>query len=105
MRWRVRDALNGQEKHRKTMEYVGCDAEALREYLESKFLDGMTWENKHEFHIDHIRPCASFDLDNEVERHKCFHYTNLQPLWAADNLSKGATVGDYDTEWTDYGWR
>ena len=70
------------------MEYVGCDAETLRKHLESQFLPLMTWENQGEWHIDHRKPCASFDLSIESERHKCFHYTNLQPLWGPDNMSK-----------------
>jgi len=49
----------------------------------------MTWENHGEWHIDHIKPCSLFNLLNEDEQKKCFHYTNLQPLWASENLSKG----------------
>jgi hypothetical protein len=51
----------------------------------------MNWSNYglHGWHIDHIRPCASFDLSKSEEQRKCFHYTNLQPLWAKENLSKG----------------
>ena len=59
-------------------------------YLDAKFTDGMSWENHGEWHIDHILPCASFNLLIEDEQRKCFHYTNLQPLWAKDNLSKAA---------------
>ena len=54
----------------------------------------MTWENHGEWHIDHIKPCASFNLLNEDEQKKCFHYTNLQPLWASENLSKGCKYVD-----------
>ena len=51
----------------------------------------MAWDNWGKFgrHIDHIRPCASFDLTDPVEQRKCFHFSNLQPLWAYDNHVKG----------------
>jgi hypothetical protein len=89
MRKRVYSALKHASKALHTMEYVGCSAVFLREHIENQFTEGMTWENQGKWHIDHIRPCASFDLSKEEERHKCFHYTNLQPLWAHDNLVKG----------------
>jgi len=51
----------------------------------------MTWSNYGKgWHIDHIKPCASFDLSNPEQQKICFHYTNLQPLWAIDNIKKGA---------------
>ena len=64
--------------------------EELKIHIEGKFVEGMTWENHGSWHLDHVRPCCSFDLKNEEEQKKCFHYTNLQPLWAVENLSKQA---------------
>tara|TARA_R110000764_G_C10840227_1_gene364007 strand:- start:58 stop:672 length:615 start_codon:yes stop_codon:yes gene_type:complete len=88
--WRAVRNVGG-EKSQKSMELTGCDKEALMAHLESQFAEGMSWDNYglHGWHIDHIRPCASFDLTLDEEQRKCFHYTNLQPLWAKDNLSKG----------------
>lgn len=89
LRHRVWSALVGVLKSDRTFNLIGCDIEFLKQYLESKFQPGMTWENYGDWHIDHIIPCASFDLIKEEEQRKCFHYTNLQPLWQTDNLSKG----------------
>ena len=69
----------------------------LKQYLEKQFTKGMSWDNYGNpngdhtscWHIDHIKPCASFDLTQEDQQKECFHYTNLQPLWAIDNLKKG----------------
>ena len=73
---------------------LGCTVEELKTYIENQFEDGMTWENwRHDgWHLDHIIPCSSFDLTKKKEQKKCFHYTNLQPLWAEDNLSKGSKL-------------
>ena len=62
----------------------------LKLHLENQFVDGMNWNNygKNGWHIDHIKPCASFDLTDPKQQKICFHYTNLQPLWAIDNLIK-----------------
>jgi hypothetical protein len=73
---------------------LGCSVSFLKGFLEAKFTEGMTWQNHGEWHIDHIKPCASFNLLDEEEQKKCFHYTNLQPLWAAENLSKGCKYID-----------
>jgi len=91
MRSRVRAAIksgNG-EKAELTMNLIGCTVEQLRTFLEADFEEGMTLENYGEWHIDHIRPCASFNLEDPEEQKKCFHWTNLQPLWALDNIKKG----------------
>jgi len=71
---------------------LGCSISELKAHLESKFQPGMTWENwsRHGWHIDHIIPLSKFILQNEEHLKKACNYTNLQPLWAHDNLSKGA---------------
>jgi hypothetical protein len=94
LRTRINHALNGNLKSEPTLKLLGCTIEFLKSHLESKFRPGMTWENHTKFgwHIDHIRPCASFDLTIPKEQQKCFHYSNLQPFWAKDNLSKGSKI-------------
>jgi hypothetical protein len=91
LRSRLYHALKNQKADKKyrTKQLTGCELSFLKGYLEAKFTEGMSWENRGEWHIDHIKPCCSFDLKEEEEQKKCFHYTNLQPLWAAENLSKG----------------
>jgi hypothetical protein len=92
LRSRIRQAIMNQNanKANKTVALLGCSTLYLKTYLELLFLPGMSWENYGEWHIDHIKPCASFDLTKKEEQLMCFHYTNLQPLWALDNISKGA---------------
>ena len=94
LRTRIRHAINSQNvsKNNRTPELVGCSVIEIKKYLEEKFTEGMTWENYGEWHIDHIRPCSSFNLEDPEEQKRCFHWTNLQPLWAKDNLSKGARL-------------
>ena len=90
LRGRLLQALNGVVKTKHTMKFVGCNMDQLRMHLSSQFKDGMTWNNygRKGWHIDHITSCASFDLTNPNEQKKCFHYTNLQPLWWLDNCKK-----------------
>jgi len=89
LRSRVSNAINnkGYSKTCKTSEIIGCSWDFLRDYLESKFVDGMSWSNRSLWHIDHIIPIAS--TKSEEELIKLNHYTNLQPLWAEDNMKKG----------------
>ena len=76
-----------------TLTLLGVDnIDTVLKYLESKFETWMNWDNHGEWHIDHIKPCASFDLKCPVQQLACFHYTNLQPLKAIDNLKKGAKI-------------
>ena len=69
---------------------VGCSVEFLRRYIEGKFEAGMSWDNYGEWHVDHIRPCASFDLSDKEQVIQCFNWRNLQPMWASENIIKGA---------------
>ena len=88
-RSRVRAILKNN-KNCKTHELLGCSFEELKAHLESKFVTGMGWHNMGEWHIDHIVPLAVFDLSTEENQFLAFNYKNLQPLWAKDNLKKGA---------------
>jgi hypothetical protein len=93
IRVRVRKFLKSKKisKNNKTLDIVGCNPEFLKEYLESKFTDGMSWDKMGvEIHIDHIIPLSSAKNDEEVI--KLCHYTNLQPLWSKENLKKGDRI-------------
>jgi hypothetical protein len=85
---RIWRALKINTKTISTITLIGCTIEQLKQHLEKQFKSGMNWKNYGKWHIDHIRPCASFDLSKSSEQRKCFYYTNLQPLWAEDNLKK-----------------
>lgn len=87
-RTRIYKAVKGIEKSKKTRALIGCSIEELKQHLENQFKDGMSWENYGEWHVDHIRPCSTFNLLNESEMRECFNYKNLQPLWAEENLLK-----------------
>lgn len=73
-------------KRSKFAEYIGCSQEELIKHFESKFTEGMNWENQGEWHIDHIKPMDSATCEEDM--YKLCHYTNLQPLWALDNIKK-----------------
>ena len=92
LRKRIYNALKQKVKSKRTMELLGCTIEELWTNIESQFKKGMTRENHGQWHIDHVKPCASFDLTDPKQQEQCFHYSNLQPLWALENLSKGAKI-------------
>jgi hypothetical protein len=80
-------------KQQTTAAMLGCSIASFRMYLESKFEPGMSWENYgYGWHVDHIMPCAIFDLTKPDHQKRCFHFSNLQPLWANDNLTKRCSV-------------
>ncbi len=90
LRSRLHMAIKGSAKTGSAVRDLGCSIPELKLYLEKQFKPGMTWENRSKagWHIDHIMPLASFDLTNRDELLKAVHYTNLQPLWAEENIKK-----------------
>jgi hypothetical protein len=94
MRSRINIYLKSRKiyKTNKTFEIVGCTPEFLKEHLEKQFKEGMSWENYglYGWHIDHIIPLSSSKTEEKI--HQLSHYTNLQPLWAEDNLKKGNKI-------------
>jgi len=90
IRNRINIALKRNYKKGKTFDLLGCSISELKYHLQKQFKKGMNWNNYgfYGWHIDHIKPCCSFDLSKAREQHKCFHYSNLQPLWAKDNHKK-----------------
>ena len=93
IRTRINKVIKNNTKCKKTLDLLGIpNVKFLKKYLESKFKPGMSWKKRGLIHIDHIIPCASFDLTDPKQQAICFHYTNLQPLWAKENLIKGAKL-------------
>jgi hypothetical protein len=92
LRARIHQALKSRKPpSERTMKSTGCTIQFLKGWLESRFLPGMSWDNygNHGWHVDHVIPCNAFDLNDPAQALQCFHYSNLQPLWAKDNLQKG----------------
>jgi hypothetical protein len=77
-------------KKNKTFDIIGCTPQFLKEHLEVQFVDGMCWDNRDKWHIDHIIPLSSANTEDEL--YKLCHYSNLQPLWAEDNLKKSNKI-------------
>ena len=92
LRTRMWKAVKRNQRAGSVVRDLGCTINELKAHLESKFQQGMTWGNWafDGWHIDHIKPLASFDLTDREQFKEACHYTNLQPLWAEENLSKGA---------------
>ena len=94
IRERTKDYLNykGDNPNKTIKDVIGCEPYFLKEYLENKFTEGMSWDNYgfYGWHIDHIIPLSS--AKNEEEIYKLCHYTNLQPLWSTENLKKGSKL-------------
>ena len=93
LRGRLSCALKRNQKAGSAIADLGCTIPELKKHLESKFQTGMTWDNRgKEWHIDHVIPLARFNLQDRQQFLVACHYTNLQPLWARDNIVKGKSV-------------
>jgi hypothetical protein len=92
MRSRLLSFLKTQNitKKNKTFEIIGCTPQELKEHIEKQFTEGMSWDNRNKWHIDHIIPLCSAKTEEEI--YKLCHFTNLQPLWVEDNLKKGSKI-------------
>lgn len=93
LRSRMSLAIVRNQKSGSAISDLGCSIIDFKNYIESKFQPGMTWDNHGEWHLDHIKPLVSFDLSVREEFLKAAHFTNYQPLWAIDNLKKGSSLG------------
>lgn len=91
LRGRISGLVRGKVKTSTSMKLIGCTVDQFRAHIEKQFLPGMTWENygRNGWTIDHVIPCAQFDLSIPDSQKICFNYTNLQPLWHSDNIKKG----------------
>lgn len=96
IRTRINKVIKRHSRLGSAIKDSGCSVDFLKTYIESKFTVGMNWTNwgNNGWHLDHIIPLCSFNLENREEFLKAVHYTNLQPLWAKDNLRKGAKLID-----------
>jgi hypothetical protein len=81
---------NSITKRSETFKVIGCTPQELKIHLEQKFINGMSWDNQGEWHIDHIIPLSSAQTEEEL--YKLCHFTNLQPMWALDNIKKGSKI-------------
>jgi len=90
LRRRLNHALKGNDKTNSTMKLLGCSISDFKKHIESLFKPWMAWGNYGKWNIDHIIPCAAFDLSIPEQQQKCFHYSNLQPLDAIENIKKGS---------------
>lgn len=98
LRCRLHWLLKNKTKASSTLDLLGCSLSEFISHLEKRFTEGMSWDNygnpngdhSNCWHIDHIKPCCSFDLTREEEQRLCFHYSNMQPLWGIDNIKKGS---------------
>ena len=77
--------------------YLGCTIKELKIHIEKQFKEGMSWDNwgNNGWNIDHIKAISNFNLNDNDEAKKCFHYTNLQPLWFKENIRKYHTYDKY----------
>jgi len=88
LRNRLGCAITSRAKNGSAVKDLGCTIDEFIVYISERFEPGMTWDNWGDWHLDHIIPLSHFDLSDRKQLKQACHYTNMQPLWAADNLSK-----------------
>lgn len=88
-------SVQGAKKSARGNRLLGCPLADFKRHIELLFWPGMSWNNRAEWCLDHVRPCNSFDLLQPQDQQACFHYSNYQPLWGDDNARKGARL-----DWT-----
>ena len=98
LRVRMTKALDGKLKHDHTVALLGCSIEYFKGYIAGMFRTGMRWGKRGSFEIDHIIPLKAFDLTDEFQQRKAFHYTNTQPLYEWENRRKAAKFDPDDLE-------
>lgn len=101
---RVRNSLNhriseslksmNNKKTNKTKQYIGCEISFFRTWIQYQFQQNMSWNNYGEWHLDHVKPCSSYNLNNNNDVLECFNWKNYQPLWSKDNLIKSDKINE-----------
>jgi hypothetical protein len=95
IRRRIGKLLRGALKPDHSEALLGCSFEEFMNYITARFKPGMSMDNYgRKWHIDHIMPCSAFDMSDEYQARRCFHFTNLRPMWARENLRKGSKITD-----------
>jgi hypothetical protein len=91
---RIKCAMTSASSYKtnKTVHYIGCDIPYFRKWLEFQFVEGMNWECRDKWHIDHVRPCASFNLLYEEQQKTCFNWKNMRPCWKTENMEKSDKI-------------
>lgn len=92
LRTRINIAIKRNYKSGSAVKDLGCSIEDFKKYIESKFQEGMSWNNYGKWHLDHIYPLSKVNLTDKEQFLKVTHYTNYQPLWAIDNIKKGNKI-------------
>ena len=100
LRERVRKSMKRRSKCASTTKLLGCTPAECVRWIESQFIENMNWDN---IHVDHMMPCASFDLSQPSQQKMCFHYTNLAPLLIEDNLTKSDRLV-HNMKWSGTEW-
>lgn len=95
---RINKVLKTNSKAASTKELTGLTVDELKVYVETQFADGMTWENRSEWHLDHRVPCKAFDFSDPEQQRVCFWYKNLHPMWAKDNMEKSSKYNEEEKQ-------